>query len=712
VGTAHQPHTSFGDGEQWPPCGTVAGFLLLMAFAVFRMPPWLPLFVHETNGVDPSWQILLNEAVPNDWVFGRDLFFTYGPFGFIHARMYHPETWIVLVVVWIGVSIVLADLVWRVAGHGRLNPTWRTLLGVGILEVLSRDAMATCFGLHALIFLDALHVPIDEQGDADQKATRSIGMTFVSSIRMSLPVLFLAALPWAKFSYFVTVLFLGCSLAVVALLQRRFPWRATLLLAACPLAWLISGATPAACGEFIGTGFQLAGGYSAAMGLGPVSTAGMAVIVTSACVVLLLPIWFSSRSVHHDRRLRLLTMLFLYGLLFIVWKSCFVRYHAERIPVFLGTVFPLLAYGMFCSGVGEAADLPVGRFFALLHSLNRRLVMPGLFAVLSVMLLVGTAERVQRLTPGETVRLAVAPLRNQVLSVVQSVKEPDWRQSTHQSELEDIRRANPVPDVVGTVDVFPGKLAVAFAHGLKLQPRPLLQSYAAFTSRLIERDAEHFRGPDAPDHVLMSIGEIDGRLPTMEDSQAWFELLSRYDLVDSSGELLKLSLRSQPCFVSRFESKLRMNVKFGEQINLPPAISGPVWCRIHIEPSLAGRAASVLYRLPEVRLRLRSIADEGADRDFRMLAGAGSSGFLISPVVETREDIIRLWQWRDCDDAEHASNEGGVVSMTCFVVNENWGEVLFDTEITVEFFECLKQVDPLPESARPTDVATRARSSF
>jgi hypothetical protein len=67
--------------------------------------------VHETNGVDPSWQILLNEAVPNDWVFGRDLFFTYGPFGFIHARMYHPETWIVLVVVWIGVSIVLADLV-------------------------------------------------------------------------------------------------------------------------------------------------------------------------------------------------------------------------------------------------------------------------------------------------------------------------------------------------------------------------------------------------------------------------------------------------------------------------------------------------------------------------------------------------------------------------------------------------------------------------
>ena len=127
-----------------------------MAFAVFRMPPWLPLFVHESNGVDPSWQMLLNEAGLNGWIFGRDLFFTYGPFGFIHARMYHPETWAVLATVWVGISVIMADLVWRVSGHGRLSSVGRALFGIVILEFMSRDAMAVCFGLHALVFYEAV----------------------------------------------------------------------------------------------------------------------------------------------------------------------------------------------------------------------------------------------------------------------------------------------------------------------------------------------------------------------------------------------------------------------------------------------------------------------------------------------------------------------------------------------------------------------------
>lgn len=704
MGTAHQNHSQVGG--QCPPCELAAGLLLLLAFAIFRMPPWLPLFAVESNGVDPSWQMLLNEAASNDWVFGRDLFFTYGPFGFIHARMYHPETWGILTAAWIGVSVIMADLVWRVTGHGRSSSVGRVLFGGAILEFMSRDAMAVCFGLHALVFLEA--AGFARKNAETQRADSMVGTLYV--YRQAIPILLLAALPWAKFSYFVTAAFLGCVLLAAGVFQRRFPWRAALLFAACPLAWFMSGATLAECGEFISTGLQLAGGYSAAMGLGPASTSGLIVVVTSACVVLLLPIWFSSRIQDHDWRMRMLTMLFLHGLLFIVWKSCFVRYHAERIPVFLGTVLPLLAYGIFCLRAGEGANLPVGRFSGFLHSVNRRLVMPGTFAVLFVMMLAGTAERVRPLSPGETITHATRPLRDQILAVVETIEEPTWRQNTHNAQLEEIRRANPIPDIDGTVDVFPGKLAVAFAHGLKLQPRPVLQGYAAFTPRLIDRDAQHFRGQNAPDHVLMSMGEIDGRLPTMEDSRAWFELLSRYDLTDSSCELLKLSRRHHPALVLSQEPASSTTVKFGEQVNLPHGLAGPVWCRIQIESSLAGRAASILYRLPELRLRLH--CDRGTDREFRLLPGSIRSGFLISPVVETREDLIRLWQWRDGLDAENTSSEGRVVSIACWAANQSVGDMSFATDVTVEFIDCIKRVDSMSESARPTDVATRERSSF
>lgn len=725
VGTAHRNTSPEDDGGRRPSYRDSTGLLLLMTFAVFRMPPWLPLFVHESNGVDPSWQMLLNEAGSNGWVFGRDLFFTYGPFGFFHARMYHPETWTVLAAVWIGISIVMADLVWRVSTHGRLSSVGKTLFGIAILEFMSRDAMAVCFGLHTLVFLETVRT---QRKDAK---TRRIAESLCSSVplrlcaesaaaafqsaRMALPILLLAALPWAKFSYFVTGAFLGCALFAAGVLQKRFPWRAILLFVACPLAWLMSGATLTECGQFIGTGFQLAGGYSAAMGLGPESTAGVVVVAASGIVVLTLPVWLAARLRFDDWRLNVLTMLFFHGLLFITWKSCFVRYHAERIPVFLGTVLPLLAYGWLVSRHKESPLCATGSASVSGSVLVRwqhwqsqwhTVVLLGM----SILVLAGTVERAEPLNLGSIAAQVTSPLRDQLLAVVESVRDSDWRRDTHELQLAKIRESNPVSKVDGSVDIFPSKLIVGFAHDLDMRSRPILQSYAAFTPELIKRDAEHFRSAAAPDHVLISVGEIDGRLPTMEDSRAWFELLSRYDLTDSSGELLKLNRRKQAALVIRQEPVSSTTVKFGEQVNLPHGRAGPVWCRIQIQPSLAGRAASILYRLPELRLRIH--CDRGIDREFRLLPGAARSGFLISPVVETRDDLIRLWQLRDRADSENTISKGRVVSIVCSTSNQGVGEMFFETDINVELFDCVKRVDPTSESARPTDVATRKQPSF
>ena len=727
MGTAHQNCDRVGG--QCPPCESAAGLLLLVAFAVFRLPPWLPLFVIESNGVDPSWQMLLNEAVPHGWTFGRDLFFTYGPFGFIHARMYHPETWAVVIAAWVGISVIMADLVWRVTGHGRLSLIGRMFCGIAMLEFMSRDAMAVCFGLHALVFLEAVRV---SRKDAKTQSIVSIIGT-LHVFRQAIPILLLAALPWAKFSYFVTASFLGCTLVAVGMLERRIPWRAILLFAACPIAWLLSGGTLAECRGFIGTGFQLAGGYSVAMGLGPESTAGPTVLVSAGFVVLVLPVWLVSRLRLGDWRMSVLTMLFFHGLLFIAWKSCFVRYHAERIPVFLGTMFPLLAYGWLASRQSERLSSATGSASAVsielarswkhwrsqwhssgnfIHAAERRFGLPILLAGLVVLVSVGTLERVQPLTFGEVMGHAVSPFRDQVLAVAESVRNPNWRLSTHESQLANIRDANPIPDVDGTVDVFPSKLIVGFAHGLDMRPRPVLQSYAAFTPALIERDARHFRGDTGPNHVLISVGEIDGRLPTMEDSRGWFELLSNYDLTDSTGDLLRLSRRDRPRLSLPPEPSSRTTVKFGEQVNVPPTMASPIWCRIQIEPSLAGRAASILYRLPELRLQLRVQSDDGPDREFRLLPGAARAGFLVSPVVETRKDLVRLWKRRDGFDLKNAIKDNRVVGLACSVSNDGWGEMLFEAEVTVEFFDCINRVEPMPESARPSDVAARVRTSF
>jgi hypothetical protein len=750
---------------QCPPYGqAAAGFLLLMAFAVFRLPPWLPLFAIESNGVDPSWQMLLNEAVTNDWVFGRDLFFTYGPFGFIHARMYHPETWGILIAAWIGISVIMADLVWRVTGHGRLSLIGRTLCGIAMLEFMSRDAMAVCFSLHAFVLLHAFGVAqfsrvaatapsrgrqpteMDRNENVRREAAAAEMVSVTASrlravsiigtlqtLRQAIPILLLAALPWAKFSYFVTATFLGCTLVAAAVLQRRIPWRAILLFAACPLAWSMSGATLTECCEFIGTGFQLAGGYGAAMGLGPESTAGLVVLVSAGFVVLMLPVWLTSRLQFSDWRMSVLTMLFFHGLLFVAWKSCFVRYHTERIPVFLGTVFPLLAYGWLVSGQFESRSCATGSASAVsiesakswkhwrsqwhtfvpgLHAAERRCGLPLLMAGLVVLVSAGIIERVQPLTFGNAIGHTTGPLRDQVLAVAESVRNPNWRLSTHEAQLQKIRDANPIPDVDGSVDVFPSKLIVAFAHGLDLRPRPVLQSYAAFTPALIERDARHFRGDNAPNHVLVSVGEIDNRLPTMEDSRAWFELLSRYELTDSRDDLLKLSRRDRPRLSLPAEPTVRTIVKLGEPFDVPASSSGLIWCRIQIKPAAVGHLASILYRLPELRLRTIVSATDESQRDFRLLPGSAEAGFLLGPLVENREDLIQLWSSDDDSRQTDVSPKSRVVSISCSTTDQTLDTLLYQPEIIVEFFDVRLPEPTFNDSSGSVGIARRVSPTF
>ena len=43
-------------------------------------------------GLDPSWQMALNHGWTNHWIFGSDVVFTYGPWGWLTTLFYDPET--------------------------------------------------------------------------------------------------------------------------------------------------------------------------------------------------------------------------------------------------------------------------------------------------------------------------------------------------------------------------------------------------------------------------------------------------------------------------------------------------------------------------------------------------------------------------------------------------------------------------------------------
>jgi len=255
----------------------------------------------------------------------------------------------------------------------------------------------------------------------------------------------------------------------------------------------------------------------------------------------------------------------------------------------------------------------------------------------------------------------VAAMPSRARGVAALVSDPALVRDGFAANLAAIRVATPIPPVAGTVDVYPWRDAVAIAHGLRYDPRPVMQSYAAFTGALAARNVEHLRGPRAPDSLLFAVAPIDGRYPSLDDGPSWPELLTRYDVADAAGGFLLLRRAHAPRVWS-LEPLVATTGVLGEPIAVPPADGGPVWASIDVQPTALGRLAALLLKPPRVRIAVT--ARDGRRRDFVLVPAMARDGFLLSPLVEATP------QWALLASRDPPSPDADV---TAVVVAPEWG---------------------------------------
>ncbi|MGZ0173997.1 MAG: hypothetical protein ACKVHE_31195, partial [Planctomycetales bacterium] len=110
--------------------------------------------------------------------------------------------------------------------------------------------------------------------------------------------------------------------------------------------------------------------------------------------------------------------------------------------------------------------------------------------------------------------------------------------------------------------------------------------------------------------------------------------------------------------------------------------------------------------LPELRLRTTESPTGGSQRDFRLLPGSAEAGFLLEPLVESREDLIRLWQ----SVGDSGTQDVGLVdrsgSRSCMVTVERGCGFMFEPELTVEFFDIMSVDGNSRESSPESKMAT------
>lgn len=581
----------------------LAGALLLLALP---FAAWLDL-PREIAGdeLDPSWRRALGQTFLHDLRLGDELVFTGGPLAFLATASFDRALYWPRLLWGIGWAVLATLLTARVLA-GLPHLAWRVAL-VGLLLAGPPDRFLFPLLLAVLFTLR----------DDGPMRRGAFGCALLAGV---IGALNLAGL-WSA---------VALLLPVLARAGSRHGSRTAVAVAAAGIAtfvapWMLAGQPLDGLRPFFAGAAQLTSGYAGAMSL----TSAQAEWRFGLLLVGLLLI-AASRLGLAERRpgsapLAFVALALVLGLAF---RHAFVRQDVEHMaPFFSLTAALALALPALAP---PAAERRRGAYGLLLAA-----------AALSLVLL----ARV-----GPPIATKMSDRGDVLLDNVTGVVRP-FRHLEHLLEREAaMRSAFRLPQLAAAigrdpVDLFTVKQGVLFLNDLAWRPRPVFQSYAAFTPQLAELNRAFLAGPHAPDWLLVRWSSIDGRLPALEDGPALLELLARYRAVSEEKGYL-LMRRTSPSTVGgpsppRLGRVLwRGSFRLSETLSLSGFGDGPKALRLHLRPTLYGRLVGALLGARELAAELRT--DDGATTVVRIVPSMAESAFLIDPAARRDRDLDRL----------------------------------------------------------------------
>jgi hypothetical protein len=419
--------------------------------------------------------------------------------------------------------------------------------------------------------------------------------------------------------------FLAAAFAVLivvdadTLRQRRLPWHFALCLALTAVFYLAAGQRIEDLPRLVELVADQNAGFSDAMATaGPLWEILLFLLVAAAGLGLVSGSLWLSRT----RFPPVLCLLLSFGaLLFVAFKAGFVRhdtFHTSATWAILAVV--LFACWLVAPGRGE------------LH-LRTVLLTSGLFALgLGVYM---SSPQVLDFAA----RTLVGKPRQALASLVQMGNGwPYWR-ALRNSEWEDararIREQRPLPNFPGGVDSIPPLQANLMASDADYRPRPTNQEHQAYTRRTLDADAEFFVSQRAPRFLILQPGSIDNRYPSLPEGALWPLFLSLYEPEQVISDVAVLKRRSAPDPDVHLGQPAGKTARWDEWIAVPEP---PVFARIHLKRTAAGRIAKTLFRPPIVTVVIRFSG--GGEVSHRLPSGLADAGFVLSPYMVTAQDYI------------------------------------------------------------------------
>ncbi|MGD0891228.1 MAG: hypothetical protein ABR923_06815 [Terracidiphilus sp.] len=625
--------------------GKAFSILFYLFFGISALALFIPLNPRmPTKGLDSSWQFAMNEAVARHMSFGGQVMFTYGPYASILTRTYSPATErrMLLGSLMAGLSFSLALLYLE---RGRKK--FITVLLLLFLATYGNPELL----LLSYAFLFSVCVLKQREADSPGKAF-SLGWWQTSAAIVM--IMTLGLLPLGKGSLVLPFVAAGTIPAAFLAYQARLRQALIVLflpMAATVILWIAAGQTLANLPIFLRGTVLLASGYTEAMSmpwtiLPPMIGDGLVLASLAITGLVLASI---ARSAQLTPAPKCALALLFIAFQFVAFKHGIVK--SEGLS------------GIF-------ASLAVSIFIICFLYMDRLLLVA---LSISVLLTVGTAvqgdatlnrEVHERFGAGVTWSGEKRPdifrfcLDRALGAYSRTTYANTWKTyrsmwdgigtrmsrsnglAAHYSQaVKDIENDYPLPMLKGAGDVYSYEQSVLLASGNAWDPRPVFQSYSAYTPELAMLNEQHLRGPGAPDWIIIDLQSIEGRLPSLDDGASWPALFDNYEFTSYDSHYVLMQRKQATRLESEFENVVRETCETGKTVAIPQT-KGLLFAAIDLKPTLLGRFLTVVFNPPQLHIVLH--LSNGQTKRYRVVAGMMSTGFLLSPFVSDTKDFAAL----------------------------------------------------------------------
>jgi hypothetical protein len=581
--------------SSWP-----RAVLLIFLFCSF----WLSLFSLPLAPVSPlldlSWCGAIIHFSAQGLQFGTDVIFTYGPLGHLIAFVYTGELFTVQLVWEFASKTVFAAIL--CGTMMRLPRLWRPFFFFFVLLFIWADPISD-----ALYFLviTCLAAALFREGPFSRSLNALAGALF-------------AVCALIKFTYFLLAIFTLVVL-VIFYCKRRRRSNAVIICSTFGLAfllcWKLAAQDYANLLSYLLSSMDISFGYKEAMGISAVSNSIVAAGVAAAllgvaqCGLIL----FDSR-----KPATLCIVLFFIGETYLSWNRAFVRADDHVLsffalcPVALVTLWTTVQLRPLIRYIGYGTNFLI---FATCFG--------GIFLQQPSVITNCVTDTAGRLSGNW----------NTVAALGAKVRQLD-------GQLSEAKAANALPRIkaeVGdqTIDVFGYEQGTALLNDFNYVPRPIHQSYSAYTPSLIAANTAFYSSPRAPAYVLFKYQPIDERYPTLDDAGVLRQLLFNYTpLFEERGYTLwKRSGDARPIRPKLISTQ---SLLFDEVCPIPTDKN--LWLEVNVPKSFRGRLLDLLYKPPRVEIWIND--SQGRQIVHRLVPSMSSTGFIINPQMETSRDVV------------------------------------------------------------------------